>query len=84
MTKNLPLLICVALLGSVTLASPLRAKSATQSTANTDVATRVAALNALLDEQWQFNLKNSPESATALGDLRYNDRWTDPSLAHLA
>ncbi|MEO7051649.1 MAG: DUF885 family protein, partial [Rhodanobacter sp.] len=42
------------------------------------------ALNALLDEQWQFNLKNSPESATALGDLRYNDRWTDPSLAHLA
>ncbi|MEO9091629.1 MAG: DUF885 domain-containing protein, partial [Rhodanobacter sp.] len=82
--KTLPLLICAALLGSVTLALPVHAAEAQQAAAKSDVATRVAALNALLDEQWQFNLKNSPESATALGDLRYNDRWTDPSLAHLA
>ncbi len=48
------------------------------------MATRVKALNALLAEQWQYNLKNSPEFATILGDLRYNDRWSDASLAHQA
>jgi len=82
--KTLPLLICAALLGSVTVASPLRAAQAVQPIAKGDVASRVAALNALLAEQWQYNLKNSPEFATTLGDLRYNDRWTDASLAHQA
>lgn len=47
-----------------------------------DVATRVKALNALLAEQWQHNLENAPEFATILGDLRYNNRWSDVSLAH--
>jgi uncharacterized protein (DUF885 family) len=47
-----------------------------------DVSTREKALNDLLAEQWQHNLENSPEFATILGDLRYNDRWTDASLAH--
>jgi uncharacterized protein (DUF885 family) len=82
--KMLPLLICAVLLGSVTVASPLRAAQPAQLTAKSDVADRVAALNALLAEQWQYNLKNSPEFATILGDLRYNDRWTDASLAHVA
>ena len=82
--KTLPLLICAALLGSVTAASPLRAAQAVQPIAKGDVASRVAALNALLAEQWQYNLKNAPEFATTLGDLRYNDRWTDASLAHQA
>jgi len=82
--KTLPLLICAALLGTVTVALPLCAAQAVQSNAKGDVASRVQALNALLAEQWQYNLKNSPEFATALGDLRYNDRWTDASLAHLA
>jgi uncharacterized protein (DUF885 family) len=50
--------------------------------ATADVATREKALNDLLAEQWQHNLENSPEFATILGDLRYNDRWTDASLAH--
>ncbi|CRX63048.1 hypothetical protein ABR2090_0083 [Acinetobacter baumannii] len=30
-------------------------------------------------EQWEYTLKNNPETATALGDLRYNDRWTEIS-----
>ena len=47
-----------------------------------DVATRVKALDFLLAEQWQYQLKESPEFATILGDLRYNDRWSDNSLAH--
>ncbi len=51
--------------------------------ATDDVATRVKALNTLLAEQWQYQLKESPEFATILGDLRYNDRWSDFSLAHI-
>ncbi|MEP6939755.1 MAG: DUF885 family protein, partial [Rudaea sp.] len=43
---------------------------------------RVNALNALLAEQWQWNLKEQPEFATILGDDRYNDKWSDISLAH--
>lgn len=82
--KTLPLLICAALMGSVTFAAPLHAAPAQQSIAKGDVGSRVQALNALLTEQWQYNLKNSPEFATMLGDLRYNDRWTDASLAHMA
>jgi uncharacterized protein (DUF885 family) len=86
--KTLPLLICASLLGSVTvisstLASPVQATPAAQA-AQTDAATRVKALNALLAEQWQHTLQNSPEFATILGDLRYNDRWSDLSLAHAA
>ncbi|MGB5852754.1 MAG: DUF885 family protein [Rhodanobacter sp.] len=81
--KTLPLLICLALAGSVTVAAPLQAAPAAQSIAKGDVASRVQALNALLDEQWQYTLKNSPEFATSLGDLRYNDHWSDVSLAHV-
>lgn len=47
-----------------------------------DVSTRVKALNDLLAEQWQFTMQESPEFATVLGDYRYNDRFTDVSLAH--
>lgn len=50
--------------------------------ATADVPTRVKALNALLAEQWQHSLETSPEFATILGDLRYNDRWSDASLAN--
>ena len=71
--KTLPLLICASLLGSVTLASSVQAAPAAQ-VAKGDVASRVQALNALLAEQWQHTLQNSPEFATILGDLRYNDR----------
>lgn len=46
-----------------------------------DAATRVKALNALLAERWEYTLKRTPEFATILGDYRYNDQWSDPSLA---
>ena len=71
-------MICASLLGSVTLAGPVAAATPASATA------RVDALNQLLAEQWQHNLQNSPEFATILGDLRYNDRWSDISLAHQA
>ncbi len=40
--------------------------------------------DALLDEQWQYQLAHSPEFASIIGDKRYNDRWTDYSLAAVA
>ncbi|MGO4702757.1 DUF885 domain-containing protein [Dyella sp. 2RAB6] len=70
-------MICASLLGSVTVAGPVAAAPAA-------TAARVDALNKLLAEQWQHSLKNTPEFATILGDLRYNDRWSDLSLAHQA
>ena len=51
---------------------------------NEDVSKRVEALNRLLSEQWEYTLKNSPELATSLGDLRYNDRWSGMSAADIA
>ncbi|MDC4312189.1 DUF885 domain-containing protein [Acinetobacter baumannii] len=48
-----------------------------QSKQKSDVSVWVKALNQLLQEQWEYTLKNNPETATTLGDLRYNDRWTE-------
>ena len=50
-----------------------------QAKQNSNVSVRVKALNQLLQEQWEYTLKNNPETATRLGDLRYNDRWTESS-----
>jgi len=75
-------MICASLLGSVTVAGPVAAAPPAAPAAG--VAARVKTLNALLAEQWQHNLQNSPEFATILGDLRYNERWSDVSLAHQA
>jgi len=45
------------------------------------VAERLAAQNALFDEQYESDLRNFPERATAFGDYRYNDKLADYSLA---
>jgi uncharacterized protein (DUF885 family) len=49
-----------------------------------DLGARRKALEQLLDEQWQYTLRESPEFATIIGDYRYNDNWSDASLAHVA
>ncbi|EPT8465981.1 DUF885 domain-containing protein [Acinetobacter baumannii] len=54
-----------------------------QSKQKSDISVRVKALNQLLQEQWEYTLKNSPEIATVLGDLRYNDRWTEISKTQI-
>ncbi len=41
---------------------------------------RLSAQNALFEEQYQTDLRNFPERATAFGDYRYNDRLADYSL----
>jgi uncharacterized protein (DUF885 family) len=45
------------------------------------VASRIAAQNALFEEQYQSDLKRHPERATAIGDYRYNDQLDDYSPA---
>jgi len=45
------------------------------------VADRVAAQNALFEEQYETDLRNFPERATAYGDYRYNDKLAEYSLA---
>jgi uncharacterized protein (DUF885 family) len=45
------------------------------------VASRVAAQNTLFEEQYQSDLKASPQTATSYGDYRYNDQLDDVSLA---
>ncbi len=48
------------------------------------VADRVAAQNRIFDEQYESDLRNFPERATAFGDYRYNDKLADYSLAAIA
>jgi len=48
------------------------------------VADRLAAQNALFDEQYESDLRNFPERATAFGDYRYNDKLADQSLDAIA
>lgn len=40
-------------------------------------------LKQLVAEEWEYELRESPEQATFVGDYRYNDRWSDSSLAHI-
>src|SRR5215208_1968256 len=40
-----------------------------------------AALNQLFEEEWEWTMREAPTFASSLGDRRYNDRWSDLSLA---
>lgn len=44
---------------------------------------RRAQFNELLDEEWEYEMRESPEYATQVGDYRYNDHWSDYSVAHV-
>src|ERR1035441_10866136 len=70
-----PLAVCILL-----LCAPFGAALGQQPTA-ADVAARIAAQNELFEEQYQTDLKLSPQMATAYGDYRYNDQLDDDSLA---
>jgi uncharacterized protein (DUF885 family) len=68
------------------------ALSVTPALAPADEATAVTssrsaaatALQAFFAEEWERGLRESPENASYSGDRRYNDRWTDQSLAAIA
>jgi len=48
------------------------------------VADRLAAQNALFEEQYETDLRNFPQRATAYGDYRYNDKLAEYSLVAIA
>jgi len=48
------------------------------------VSDRLAAQNALFDEQYESDLRNFPERATAFGDYRYNNKLGERSLAAIS
>jgi uncharacterized protein (DUF885 family) len=64
----------------VALCVPLIAHAA-PSAAPASPESRIAAQNALFEEQYQSDLKAAPERATAFGDYRYNDQLNEVSLA---
>src|SRR5215471_10559389 len=48
-----------------------------------DLRDREAQLKQLFADEWEYELRESPELATSIGDYRYNDRWSDGSLSHV-
>ena len=68
-------LVLVAAVGVVSIFS--------SSSGKTSVDERRNELNRRLAEEWEYEMRESPEFATVIGDYRYNDRWSDNSLAHV-
>lgn len=68
--RLIPLLI-LTLTGESAIASDIAIPSPSQ------------ALQTLFSQSWERELADQPSMATYLGDRRYNDRWTDMSLAAL-
>jgi uncharacterized protein (DUF885 family) len=50
----------------------------------TAAADRIAAQNAIFNEEYESDLRNFPRLATAVGDYRFNDKLTDYSLEAIA
>jgi uncharacterized protein (DUF885 family) len=71
----------LALAAAVVCMTTLAACQSMRPQSGTPLESRLAAQNALFDEQYEFTLKAHPETATAFGDYRYNDRLDDRSLA---
>jgi uncharacterized protein (DUF885 family) len=74
------------LLASLCLVLGLLATSSTSLTAadTAGLDARRNQLKKLLADEWEYQLRESPEFASIIGDYRYNDRWSDLSLAHVS
>lgn len=71
---------CLAIAALTALAA-IAAPAATPASA--PAANATTQLHALFDNTWERELRDDPVSATFLGDSRFNDRWTDMSVAAL-
>lgn len=69
--KKLALVVCLV----VSAVSHVSA----QELSAADLDRRRVQLRKLLDEQWEYTLRTSPEFASILGDRRYNDQVSDVS-----
>lgn len=72
-----------SVLGLVLLLALWPSSTSSRSAATTSVDAQRKELNRLLAEEWEYEMRESPEFATAIGDYRYNDQWSDSSLAHV-
>jgi uncharacterized protein (DUF885 family) len=83
------LALCLLAAASLLPAATRAADSATAASAGapaaaapaTDLTSRRKALEALLAEQWEYNLSQNPELASILGDRRWNDKSSEVSAA---
>ena len=62
--------VCLSIASSIATAQP-RARAGDET----------ARFHALLDEEWEWELRDHPELATAVGDSRYDDKLEDDSPA---
>ena len=58
--------------------------SAWPAQAKTGAAPAARTLHQLFADEWERTLRESPETASYNGDTRYDDRWSDMSLATIA
>ncbi|GAB2519903.1 DUF885 domain-containing protein [Lysobacter humi (ex Lee et al. 2017)] len=72
-------LVLVAALAAALAAPVVHAQAVPAASAPQPDAARQ--LHRLFAEEWERGLRESPEGASSNGDLRFNDRWTDYSLA---
>ena len=70
-------------LGLVLLVAVWAAPASSSSADTASVDARRKELSQLLAGEWEYEMRESPEFATVIGDYRYNDRWSDSSLAHV-
>ena len=75
------LLLTVAIAAALSATPTLAQTPATPAAAASPAS---QALHRLFDAEWERSLRESPEGASYRGDKRYNDRWTDDSLAAIA
>src|SRR5271156_3809783 len=57
--------------------------SAAQSDNTSNLEARRKELNRLIADEWEYEMRESPQTATTIGDYRYNDKWDDASLAYV-
>lgn len=77
MWRTTATVLAACLLTSVTEAYAKQVSSTYKQMLTTETSPKQ--LNALFDEEWQYELRSSPEFATDIGDNRYNDRLGDVS-----
>lgn len=76
--SKLAILKCLAIVSLTLLTTPAVTGAERAAAGQTPAAKQ---LYDLFERSWEAELAADPQSATYLGDTRYNDRWTDLSLA---
>lgn len=68
---------------ALTVACGSADKTAEPEASSADVEASRQALQELLDEHWEYNMRTNPEWASIMGDKRWNDQSSDLSLQRI-